>query len=60
MSFLDELAGFQENWKTNAENVLSGWSDGFGLLENAGTLLKLFVHIFCFILLVRIGSHSEL
>jgi myeloid leukemia factor 1 len=32
----DELAGFEENWKTNAEKVLPGWSDGFNLLENAG------------------------
>ncbi|XP_057805703.1 uncharacterized protein LOC131020718 [Salvia miltiorrhiza] len=32
----DELAGFEENWKTSAENVLPGWSSGFNLLENAG------------------------
>lgn len=39
--FLDELAGFEENWKTNAENVLPGWSNDFNLLENAGTLIEL-------------------
>ncbi|KAH6813127.1 hypothetical protein C2S51_022145 [Perilla frutescens var. frutescens] len=33
----DELAGFEENWKTTAENVLPGWSNGFNLLENAGS-----------------------
>ncbi|KAL1540110.1 hypothetical protein AAHA92_24516 [Salvia divinorum] len=32
----DELPGFEQNWKTNAENVLPGWSNGFNLLENAG------------------------
>ncbi|GFP95008.1 hypothetical protein PHJA_001645200 [Phtheirospermum japonicum] len=32
----DELTGFQENWKMNADKVLPGWNDGFNLLENAG------------------------
>ncbi|XP_051130129.1 uncharacterized protein LOC127250744 isoform X2 [Andrographis paniculata] len=30
----DELAGFEENWKVNADNVLPGWSNCFSLLEN--------------------------
>lgn len=32
----DELTGFEENWKTNADKVLPGWSNGFNLLENSG------------------------
>ncbi|PIN25770.1 hypothetical protein CDL12_01482 [Handroanthus impetiginosus] len=32
----DELAGFEENWKTNADKVLPGWNNGFNLLENSG------------------------
>ncbi|KAI3449122.1 hypothetical protein Pfo_005787 [Paulownia fortunei] len=32
----DELTGFEENWKINADNFFPGWSNGFNLLENAG------------------------
>nr|XP_043621665.1 uncharacterized protein LOC122593335 [Erigeron canadensis] len=32
----DELNGFEENWKVNADKHLPGWNDGFSSLENAG------------------------
>ncbi|XP_076948709.1 uncharacterized protein LOC143621060 [Bidens hawaiensis] len=32
----DELDGFEENWKVNADKYMPGWSDGFSSLENAG------------------------
>ncbi|XP_075510853.1 uncharacterized protein LOC142546815 isoform X1 [Primulina tabacum] len=33
----DEIAGFEENWKTHADKALPGWSNGFNSLEDAGT-----------------------
>ncbi|KAL3536959.1 hypothetical protein ACH5RR_000325 [Cinchona calisaya] len=35
----DELNGFEENWKSNADKYLPGWSSGFNQLENAGANL---------------------
>ncbi|KAL6500088.1 hypothetical protein OROGR_027998 [Orobanche gracilis] len=32
----DELTGFQECWKTSADECLPGWNDGFNLLEHTG------------------------
>ncbi|KVH89194.1 uncharacterized protein LOC112526895 [Cynara cardunculus var. scolymus] len=32
----DELDGFEENWKVNADKHIPGWNDGFNSLENAG------------------------
>ncbi|XP_073157140.1 uncharacterized protein [Henckelia pumila] len=32
----DELSGFEENWKTNADKALPGWSNGFNSLEDEG------------------------
>ncbi|KAI7742052.1 hypothetical protein M8C21_030058 [Ambrosia artemisiifolia] len=32
----DELGGFEENWKVNADKYIPGWSDGFSSLENSG------------------------
>ncbi|KAD3336279.1 hypothetical protein R6Q59_028488 [Mikania micrantha] len=32
----DELDGFEENWKVNADKYMPGWNDGFNSLENAG------------------------
>ncbi|GKB78441.1 40S ribosomal protein S13 [Tanacetum coccineum] len=34
----DELDGFEENWKVNADKHIPGWNDGFSSLENAGLL----------------------
>ncbi|CAL5331432.1 unnamed protein product [Camellia sinensis] len=31
----DELAGFEETWKANAQNLHPDWNSGFNLLENA-------------------------
>nr|XP_027106434.1 uncharacterized protein LOC113726764 isoform X2 [Coffea arabica] len=31
----DELKGFEENWKNNADKHLPGWSSGFNKLENS-------------------------
>ncbi|KAF5811758.1 putative myeloid leukemia factor [Helianthus annuus] len=32
----DELDGFEENWKANADKYMPGWNDGFSSLENSG------------------------
>lgn len=32
----DELAGFEETWKVNADQHLPGWNNGFNFLENSG------------------------
>ncbi|KAL7203705.1 hypothetical protein ACSBR2_016877 [Camellia fascicularis] len=34
----DELAGFEETWKANAQNLPPDWNSGFNLLENADAL----------------------
>ncbi|CAL5330310.1 unnamed protein product [Camellia sinensis] len=34
----DELAGFEETWKANAQNLPPDWNSGFNLLENAAGL----------------------
>ncbi|KAJ0590586.1 putative myeloid leukemia factor [Helianthus annuus] len=31
----DELDGFEENWKANADKYMPGWNDGFSSLEMA-------------------------
>lgn len=58
MPFLDELAGFEENWKTNAESVFPGWSNGFNLLEDAGTLLMEIYFVLLFSTCSLIPDHS--
>lgn len=37
--YTDELDGFEENWKVNADKNIPGWNDGFCSLENAGNQL---------------------
>ncbi|KAJ9560195.1 hypothetical protein OSB04_005355 [Centaurea solstitialis] len=32
----DELDGFEETWKVNADKHIPGWNDGFKSLENSG------------------------
>ncbi|KAI3800463.1 hypothetical protein L1987_28554 [Smallanthus sonchifolius] len=32
----DELNGFEENWKVNADKCMPGWNNGFNSLENSG------------------------
>ncbi|KAM7472105.1 hypothetical protein LguiA_010288 [Lonicera macranthoides] len=36
----DELAGFEETWKVNADKRLPGWSNGFNLLEDTGSISR--------------------
>lgn len=35
----DEVDGFEENWKVNADKHIPGWNDGFNSLEKAGVNL---------------------
>ncbi|KAG8363390.1 hypothetical protein BUALT_Bualt19G0017400 [Buddleja alternifolia] len=36
----DELVGFEDNWRINADKVLPGWNNSFNLLENTVSSLS--------------------
>ena len=55
-NYLDELGGFEENWKVNADKHIPGWNDGFSSLENAGILdYEVQGHMFFKILFITIA-----